>query len=118
VDPDQPTSATDELTLRTWLYRYYWPFWLFRDASTGTLYARASAYRHNCEMSVYLPLYVTRWAVLCVITLAIVLASNRLRGTLEQVVHVAIVTGAELAFTCCFAIACIIASIYARFRFE
>lgn len=53
------------------LFRYLWPFWLFRDASRGDLYARAAAYRHNRTMRVHLPAYLKRWGIGSVATLGI-----------------------------------------------
>lgn len=53
------------------LFRYLWPFWLFKDASRGDCYARAAAYRHNREMRVYLPSYLVRWAVGSALTLGV-----------------------------------------------
>jgi hypothetical protein len=46
------------------LYRYLWPFWLFRDASRGSMLERAAAYRYNRELRRYLPGYACKWAVL------------------------------------------------------
>ena len=43
------------------LFRYVWPFWLFRDATRGDRYARAAAYRHNRDMRIHLPGYLLRW---------------------------------------------------------
>ena len=44
------------------IFLHLWPFWLFRDASHGSLLARAAAYRHNRNMRVYLPGYLMRWS--------------------------------------------------------
>lgn len=43
------------------LFRYLWPFWLFKDASRGDRLARAAAYRHNRSMRIHLPVYLLRW---------------------------------------------------------
>jgi hypothetical protein len=120
VDPNRETLPNDELPLKVLLYRYFWPFWLFLDATHGNLYARAHASRHNREMSVYLPTYLKRWGVLCLITLTTVFACDRIEkhAELYKEIYAALVAGAGMAFTWCFAIACIIASIYARLRFE
>ena len=48
------------------LYRYWFFGWLFQDASRGGLVERAAALRHNRENAVWLPLYMRRWAKLCV----------------------------------------------------
>lgn len=53
------------------LFRYVWPFWLFKDASRGDMYTRAAAYRYNREMRVHLPVYLLRWTVGSALTLGI-----------------------------------------------
>lgn len=58
------------------LLRYWWPFWLFHDASSGNLVARAAAYRHNQSMRVYLPGYLVRWSFGSVLLLALTLLLN------------------------------------------
>ncbi|NTV09409.1 MAG: hypothetical protein HGA47_01370 [Zoogloea sp.] len=54
------------------LFRYWWPFWLFRDASRGDLFARAAAYRYNREQRIYLPGYLLRWTLMNSLMLALV----------------------------------------------
>jgi hypothetical protein len=51
------------------LFRYLWPFWLFRDASHGDRLARAAAYRHNRGMRIYLPGYLMRWTISSIVLL-------------------------------------------------
>lgn len=65
-----PPRQTPETRSGT-LFKYLWPFWYFKDASRGDLYARAAAYRHNREMRVYLPGYLRRWSIGTVLTFAI-----------------------------------------------
>lgn len=48
-------------------YRYFFYGWLFQDASCGTLWQRAAAWRHNRAQARWLPTYIRRW--LCVGTL-------------------------------------------------
>lgn len=60
-----------ELPLSQLLFRYIWPFWLFRDASRGDRLARAAAYQHNRAMRVYLPGYLLRWVVSTTLTLGV-----------------------------------------------
>ena len=43
------------------LYRYLFFAWLFRDASRGTLFERAAAWRHNQGCAHWLPVYMRRW---------------------------------------------------------
>ena len=51
----------ENLTFLQLLFRYLWPFWLFKDASRGDRHARAAAYRHNRSMRAYLPGYLVKW---------------------------------------------------------
>src|SRR5687767_6211684 len=42
-------SRYADMPLPQILFRYVWPFWLFKDATRGDRYARAAAYRHRSE---------------------------------------------------------------------
>lgn len=64
-------SHYDDMPLSLVLFRYLWPFWLFKDASRGDRLARAAAYRHNRSMRIYLPGYLMKWMFNCVATFAI-----------------------------------------------
>lgn len=59
--PALATGYYDDLPFSLVLFRYLWPFWLFKDASSGDRLARAAAYRHNRDMRVYLPGYLMKW---------------------------------------------------------
>lgn len=52
------------LTFKQLLYRYFFFEWLFKDVSKGTIFERSLAWRHNKEMSKWLPTYMRRWIVL------------------------------------------------------
>lgn len=45
----------------TLLYRYFFFGWLFQDASRGTMFERAAAWRHNQSQARWLPTYMRRW---------------------------------------------------------
>lgn len=64
-------SRYDDMPLSLVLFRYLWPFWLFKDASRGDRMARAAAYRHNRSMRIYLPGYLMKWMFNCVTAFAI-----------------------------------------------
>lgn len=64
-------SCYDDLPFSLVLFRYLWPFWLFKDASSGDRLARAAAYRHNRDMRVYLPGYLMKWMFSCSCALAL-----------------------------------------------
>ena len=61
----------DDLPFSRVLFRYLWPFWLFKDASRGDRVARAAAYRHNRSMRIYLPGYLMKWMFSCAATFAV-----------------------------------------------
>lgn len=65
------TSHYLDMPLSLVLFRYLWPFWLFKDASRGDRLARAAAYRHNRSMRIYLPGYLMKWTFSCVTAFAI-----------------------------------------------
>jgi len=52
------SSSYIDMPLSLVLFRYVWPFWLFKDAARGDRYARAAAYRHNRDMRIHLPGYL------------------------------------------------------------
>ena len=54
-------SSYDDMPLSLVLFRYLWPFWLFKDASRGNVVERAAAWRHNREQARWLPTYMRRW---------------------------------------------------------
>ena len=51
------------MSFRTLLYRYFFFGWLFRDASSGSRFERAAAWRHNQAQARWLPTYMRRWLV-------------------------------------------------------
>lgn len=64
-------SCYEDMPLSLVLFRYLWPFWLFKDASRGDRLTRAAAYRHNRSMRIYLPGYLMKWIFSCVTAFAI-----------------------------------------------
>jgi hypothetical protein len=67
------------------LFRYVWPFWLFKDASRGDRNARAAAYRHNRSMRVYLPGYLVKWVLGSLFAFALTAACESLGGAAAHV---------------------------------
>jgi len=61
ADSRTVSSRYEEMPLSLVLFRYLWPFWLFKDASSGDRMTRAAAYRHNRSMRFYLPGYMLKW---------------------------------------------------------
>ncbi|HEY8540182.1 MAG TPA: hypothetical protein VIL28_15030 [Steroidobacteraceae bacterium] len=74
-------SSYDDMPLSIVLFRYLWPFWLFKDASRGDRMARAAAYRHNRTMRVHLPRYLMRWFVSSTFVLGLTSAADALAAT-------------------------------------
>ena len=103
---DQPFSLV--------LFRYLWPFWLFRDASTGDRTTRAAAYRHNRDMRVYLPGYLMKWMFSSSVALAITLMLDSFAthdvGALDFVTLLA--AGSTVIFACGLCILAVITYIY------
>lgn len=102
------TSSYEEMPVSLLLFKYLWPFWMFKDASRGDRFARAAAYRHNRGMRIYLPSYLARWAVSCLIWLGIVCLLSA--GTGEHhspfvVDLMAAVSGIVFACACCVLVA-------------
>src|SRR5690606_2385271 len=99
-------SSYDEMPFSVVLFRYLWPFWLFKDASTGDRLARAAAYRHNRSMRIYLPGYLMKWMFNCVAAFAITAGFGSLSpaqaagsaGTLD--VFTIIAAGWGIIFAC------------------
>jgi hypothetical protein len=85
MKPSRSVSAAaspyEEMPLSIVLFRYLWPFWLFRDASRGDRYARAAAYRHNRDMRVHLPAYLRRWLLSSTFVLGLISATEALAAS-------------------------------------
>lgn len=92
-------STYDDMPFSQILFRYLWPFWLFKNASTGDRYARSAAYLHNRRMRVYLPGYLMKWLCTCVIAFGLTTLlgtqSARTPGLLSVMA-----AGAGVAFAC------------------
>ena len=71
-------ACYDEMPFSRLLFRYLWPFWLFRDATRGDWRARAAAYRHNRSMRVHLPGYLVRWLLGSALAFAVTAAFDAL----------------------------------------
>lgn len=65
-------SCYEDMPFSVVLFRFLWPFWLFRDATRGDRFARAAAYRHNRDMRVYLPGYLMKWLLSSTFVLALI----------------------------------------------
>jgi hypothetical protein len=93
-------SLYDEMPFTRVLFRYLWPFWLFKDASRGDRWVRAAAYRHNCEMRVYLPGYLLKWFFSCALALAVTTGLDSLAATHSLDVFTLLAAGCGIVFAC------------------
>ena len=95
-------SCYDDMPFSLVLFRYLWPFWLFRNAARGDRYARAAAYRHNRDMRIYLPGYLVKWG--CSSTFALLMTvvlgslAARRSGTLNF--YTLMAAGSGVIFAC------------------
>ncbi len=107
-------SSPVEMPLSQMLFRYVWPFWLFKDATRGDRYARAAAYRHNRSMRAHLPGYLVRWLVVSAATLAVASGFSALSapgaGALNAFAVLA--AGSGIAFACCVCVLFVTSYIY------
>lgn len=107
-------SCYDDMPFSQVLFRYLWPFWLFRDAASGDRLVRAAAYRHNRDMRIYLPGYLMKW--MCSSTLALGLTmgfeslSTRPAGAPDLFTLMA--AGAGMMFACAVTVLFVTAYIY------
>lgn len=69
TDIDERVPGSNRDGLPCVMIRYLWPFWMFENASCGSMFERAAAYRHNRERRHFLPAYLVKWA--CIFGLAI-----------------------------------------------
>jgi hypothetical protein len=106
-------SYYDEMPLSLVLFRFLWPFWLFRDASRGDRYARAAAYRHNRDMRVYLPGYLMKWLLSCALIFALASGFDLLARILGGAQLLSLIAAAfAMAFACGICVLFVTAYIY------
>jgi hypothetical protein len=95
------------------LYRYVWPFWLFKDATRGDRYARAAAYRHNRDMRVHLPGYLMRWVLVSLVTLGVAGGFSALSAPHSGPdLFALLAAGSGIAFACCVCVLFVTSYIY------
>lgn len=113
-----PTAAVaasyyDDMPFSLVLFRFLWPFWLFRDASSGDRMTRAAAYRHNRDMRVYLPGYLMKWVLSCAFVLALTTGIESLATAIgSPSVLSLIVAVCGMAFACGVCVLFVTAYIY------
>lgn len=107
-------SRYEDMPLSIVLFRFLWPFWLFRDASRGDRIARAAAYRHNRDMRVYLPGYLMKWLLSATFVLALTSGIDSLARSFTPIsTMLSLVSAAfAVAFACSVCVLFVTAYIY------
>lgn len=107
-------SSYDEMPLSTLLFRFLWPFWLFKNATAGDRYARAAAYRHNRNMRVYLPGYLVKWSCNCALAFSMTAAfgSTAAHDASMAGVFSVLAAGAGVMFACAITVLFVTGYIY------
>lgn len=91
--------------------QYFWrlaiPFWLFRDASQGTLEQRIANYRYNRSQRKILPFYMWKWLGIaaCMMQLTRIMSSLMAATATESANHLCATlfcmsAGIGFAFSC------------------
>jgi hypothetical protein len=113
ADSMRVSSCYDEMPFSLVLFRYLWPFWLFKDATQGDRTARAAAYRHNRSMRIYLPGYMIKWVFSSAFALALVRATAALSTHTASLDMFALLAGAStIAFVCSLCVLLLIGYVY------
>lgn len=109
-----PISAScyEDMPFGLVLFRYLWPFWLLKDASSGDRYARAAAYRHNRDMRVYLPGYMGKWIFNSAATYAFVAGADSLSSRQGVDVFTLLTAAAAVALACSLVVVLVTGYVY------
>jgi hypothetical protein len=107
-------SSYEDMPFSIVLFRFLWPFWLFRDASRGDRMTRAAAYRHNRSMRVYLPGYLMKWLLSSTFVLGLTSAVDSLARSFTPTPAVLTLATAAcaIAFACSLCVLFVTAYIY------
>lgn len=107
-------------TARFYPAQYVWriatPFWMFRDAGSGTREQRIANYRYNRSRRHILPFYIVQWVgIAMALMLTMQILSNLMQYTAAQPIYHLFATlfcmSAGIAFACaCIVIAVLSAS--------
>jgi hypothetical protein len=107
-------SSYVDMPLSRVLFRYLWPFWLFKDTTRGDRYTRAAAYRHNRDMRIHLPGYLLKWLLVSAAALAVASGFSSLStphsGTPD--VFALLAAGWGVLFACCVCVLFVTSYIY------
>ena len=95
------------------LARGLWPFWLFKDANQGDLYARAAATAHNRRMSEVLPRYLRRWLLVSAIASLSICANDAMATDVARRLDVFVLMAAGSGLICAYALCVVMVIGYA-----
>ena len=97
--------AQPDPSLATLIFIYMWPFAILRDASRGSSWERAAAYRHNQEMCGHLMGYSQRWALVSAVLWVLTIGAQELATSVPVLGALlgglSMATGLLLAFSAC-----------------
>ena len=99
LPPRTSTARLAEALVRNW-----WPFWLFKDASRGDLFARAAAHQHNMRMRANLPRYLLKWFAVCCIASTGIFAFDALAADVGRRLDLFALMAAGSGIVCAYAI--------------
>ena len=95
------------------LARSLWPFWLFKDATRGDVYARAAARQHNRRMCDSLPRYIFKWFLVCCVASTGIFACDTLAGDVGRRLDVFVIMAAGSGIVCAYALCVLLVIGYA-----
>jgi hypothetical protein len=90
-----------------------WPFWLFKDATEGDLFARAAASDHNRRMSEVLPRYLRRWLLVLGVACLSICANDAMATDVARRLDVFVLMAAGSGLVCAYAICAMLVIGYA-----
>jgi hypothetical protein len=86
-----------------------WPFWLFKDANQGDMFARAAACAHNRRMSEVLP----RWLLVSAVASLSICANDAMATDVARRLDVFVLMAAGSGLICAYAICVVMVIGYA-----
>ena len=99
---DQSGAAAMRDTRLGALARELWPFWLFKDATRGDVYARAAARQHNLRMRDRLPRYLLKWFLICCVASAAIVACDAMAADVGRRLDVFVLMAAGSGLVCAY----------------
>ena len=98
------------------LVRGLWPFWLFKDATRGDVYARAAARQHNLRMRERLPRYLLKWFAICCVASAAIYACDAMAADVGRRLDVFVLMAAGSGIVCAYGVCVLFVIGYAYLR--